>query len=721
MAQGTPSNERIQVVVEDLQVGRADDLADTRAERGNAGLQHLAALGGQNAGACSSQEPMGSLVDHMPGHGRVRGHGVLAPQEVNVVRQISAERPGVVRRWGGERASARSPRGGGGALLQQGEDFHRFSCFHPPGRPSAIGHVGASALDSEPAVRLRRLRSIPMWLTEVHIDSPAAPLSGPTISWPSPGHNSDYLSLKSLISLPTITFRREERGGTTKGEGRGRMKRVAAFLNYSSEEEEEEVSQQQVRAVLLASPPETFWKDLRRVVSPWAQFYRREVSEAMVGVLRRFDGPVWEGVMVPIDALVRRKVNLGCMPKFSLLNTYYEAVPDEAEEPGCGKDRCTQAALAPPVGQMQMQVVLQLLSVPVEVPSDLKNLIRNDLKAAICLGATRARTANNLLAAACDAGKLGQENFTANLQRHLILAGMPVTSRYVDGDFAESNPTTIWRLWVVMVNLSNSWKAHHALGDLEEWLSPSGEMGSVVSGTDVLPPHAYFHAGFAVGKIPTVAQLQVFFDIGLFHTSPGAAEKKKNRSYLNLNGVVFSPDNERFSIILDSALNASYRAAPALQTMALHAALPTRPTMAGTMNTILSSLVYQCDERNNKAFAKDMVHFLLQIGIPDDYPTFIELDAVDCAAGESLNVLWRLFNIVLEFPDKFQIDTSAHIRAMRKRAKAHYVQDRYAPAAPARAPISGQGTPEATVPPKGQACQDIQLTLRQRRARGPKP
>ena len=78
---------------------------------------------------------------------------------------------------------------------------------------------------------------------------------------------------------------------------------------------------------------------------------------------------------------------------------------------------------------------------------------------------------------------------------------------------------------------------------------------------------------------------------------------------------------------------------------------------------------------------------------------------------------------MLEFPDKFQIDTSAHMRAMRKRAKANYAQDnrRSTSTATGSTPPSGQATPEATLPPKGLARQDFPLALRQRRARGPKP
>ena len=82
-----------------------------------------------------------------------------------------------------------------------------------------------------------------------------------------------------------------------------------------------------------------------------------------------------------------------------------------------------------------------------------------------------------------------------------------------------------------------------------------------------------------------------------------------------------------------------------------------------------------------------------RVGPPPESPTPQPLESIQryvciCLCRcESLNVLWRLFNIVLEFSDKFQIDTSAHMRTMRKRAKANYVQDYYAPTATASTPV----------------------------------
>ena len=440
---------------------------------------------------------------------------------------------------------------------------------------------------------------------------------------------------------------------------------MARFFT-GSDSEDDRVDEDQVRAALRANDPGQADLNTIHVVTHWDKFLNRTFATGTQVQLQKFHRVIFGSSATDGEALVRGNVFIEGFPGFDRMSVYYSHLPDEVQEPGAATVSMTQRMVAPPVGPVQMDAILALMSVDVLVPNALTTLVKNCLDAEYALQPSLGATAHALLRSVCNSGTDPQPTMISAMQRQLIMAGLPSTSRYAAMDIAGAKPAFVYRVWLLMLNMPAQWVAHAATEVLDNWLRTS--MSEYVAGRAALPSDALLHPGFIVNNVPSTDQLKLYFNVVASSLTPNS----KNRSVINPNGMIFPPDGARFSIVFDCVLSAYRPADPKLADLATKARIPSRNSMAGTMNVIITSLMKLNTEKTDTNFAKIIHQYLIQHAkIPPDYPLFADLRDEDYAPGAAVDNLWRLFNVVLEFPGRFAVDDAKTLRGVRKRARGH--------------------------------------------------
>ena len=480
---------------------------------------------------------------------------------------------------------------------------------------------------------------------------------------------------------------------------------VAKFFMVS-DGEDDPVDNRQLHAALLTNDPALSEFNMFGVVTKWDRFLNTTFALGVRKVLQDYHPVIFGTSATHGEALVRANVYLEGYPGFERMTAFYDDVLDEVDAPGAASMSMTRRMVAPPVGPNAMDAMSAMLSHSAPVPSAFTRLVKDYLNAEYAIEHSLGGTAHNLLRSVCNDGTSPEGTMLAAMQRHLVLAGVPRNSRFIDLDFARKKPAYVYRVWLLMVNLPAKWYVHRESNKLVEWLSTS--MAGYVAGRAALPFEALLHAGFTIHNVPSVEQLRTYFKVVASSMRPNS----KNRSMINVHGMVFPPDGLRFSIVFDCVLGAYRTADPSLADLATRAGIPGRNSMAGTMNVILTSLMKKNTEKTDTNFARILHQYLIQhVKIPTDYPLFDDLYREDFALGASVDRLWRLFNVVLEFPDSFAVDNERTLRVAGRRARAQ--TDILTPS-PTPMLIQPPQVQRQAIPP-GADLQHTPLSKRQRR------
>lgn len=376
-------------------------------------------------------------------------------------------------------------------------------------------------------------------------------------------------------------------------------------------------------------------------------------------------------------ALCRKKVPLTFCPTMVALTSYMSSVKVPNANNGSVPSGCVSwNAINIPPGGDEMEVVTQLITNGARtVPNPLHVLLR-DLSMSQFIGGNVAATSHHLFDyfVTGDGNVLSVGKIVHNMKGFLSRAGLPISFKELKDDYATdfggSNTQNfevnrVWALLLHMINLPERWAQCSTAQDYHDLINVADR--DVIEGVEPLPSTAVFHSGLFIGAFPSGSQVTKYFELYSVNLGAISLADKAMPAYIERTAMVFPPSAKYISTMFRVIFCSNSRSEEPLSLLARAFGCSSAATNAGTMHHILAQLLA---ESNNSlaGFGGQMIEFLVKhAGVPREFYVFKSVQQIGFRPGQELNRLWRLFNVVLEYPRDFiSVDNRATVRAIRR-------------------------------------------------------